>query len=214
MMVKIERRRYFGLQWYPSPTPHLLVNVLIYGLSESLLGDGSDDGVHLFAVLEYHDSWDGPDAVLRGDGWGLVCVQFDGVQLSLIFLRELVHERGYHPARSAPRGPEIDQHRQVRLEHLLLPISVRHGVGLRLRLVRLGPRLDAQVPRPGSLPGTERQTRRRPFERTQLGTLVSPPLASLKPGRRPQRRRHESRVARRRGPLRTRRSRNNSFARH
>mmetsp|Transcript_2945 Transcript_2945/g.10193 ORF Transcript_2945/g.10193 Transcript_2945/m.10193 type:complete len:219 (+) Transcript_2945:71-727(+) len=172
--------------------PFSLVDIFVYSLRQGLLWHSSDDSVHLLPVLEDHDGGNAPDAVLRRDGGRLVRVQLDGLQLPLVLLRELVHERGYHAAGSAPRRPEVYQHGKVGLEDLLLPIGVRHGVRLWLGLVGLGP--HAGVPRPsrGEAEGLGEQLGR-------LGDL--PPRGALRDARSPGHRGEPG--ARGRSPLRS-----------
>lgn len=52
-----------------------LIQVLLQGLNESRLWDGTNDCVHLLAILEDHDGGNAPDAILCGHAWALICVE-------------------------------------------------------------------------------------------------------------------------------------------
>src|ERR687890_366662 len=96
-----------------------------------LLGEGADDGLGLLAGLEESDGRDAGDAEGAGKlGLG-VHVDLGDLERALVLGGDLVHNRGDLPTRAAPRGPEIDQYRDVRLQDLVLERIFRDCYRLR-----------------------------------------------------------------------------------
>ena len=127
------------MEAYPCP----LLQVLIDGLHQCCLGDCPDDGVHLLAPLEDHDSGDAPDSILRGYLWALIRVELEAPQLVLVLHSQLVDDGRYHAARPTPGSPEVQQHGHRALEHQLIKgVVIYWARGLRSRNV-------AQAPAPG-----------------------------------------------------------------
>mmetsp|Transcript_4228 Transcript_4228/g.26885 ORF Transcript_4228/g.26885 Transcript_4228/m.26885 type:complete len:234 (+) Transcript_4228:1196-1897(+) len=102
------------------------VQELVDRASEGRLWHCANDRVQLLPVLEDHDGGDASNAVLRGNAGALVRVQLDAFDLLSVLGRDFVDQRCDHPARAAPRGPEIHQDRHVRFQDDLIPIFVRH----------------------------------------------------------------------------------------
>src|SRR5437868_14072471 len=88
-------------------------------LEEALLRHVADEPLRFLAALEQDHRRDGADAeAARGDRVG-VDIELRDPDVLLLGC-DLLEDRGDHPAGAAPGRPEIDQHRSVRLEDLLL----------------------------------------------------------------------------------------------
>jgi hypothetical protein len=94
-------------------------------LHEPALRQRADDLVRHLAVLEQQERGDRHHVVLRRDLRVLVGVQLDDAQI-LALGRELLQMGGDDPARTAPGGPEVHEHRRFGLEHLRLEVVVRY----------------------------------------------------------------------------------------
>src|SRR6266545_4798197 len=93
------------------------------------LGHGADEAFLFYAADEEGEGGDAHDAVAHGDLGVLVDVELGDGDLALVLLGDLLEHRGDHLARSAPLGPEVDQHGGARLEHLAVERGVGHGCG-------------------------------------------------------------------------------------
>lgn len=102
------------------------VEVLFDCCSQSLFGDGSDDGVLLLASLEDHDGGNASDTVLGGNVRTLVRVQFQAPELARVLPRELVDYGSNHSAWATPWRPEVHEDRHIALQHQLIERLVRH----------------------------------------------------------------------------------------
>ena len=67
------------------------------------------------------------------------------LELPRVLLRELINQRRNHAARSAPRRPEINQHRHVALQHLGIERRIGHHGGERAYDERNGWRTNARA---------------------------------------------------------------------
>src|SRR5665213_4181702 len=76
------------------------------------------------AVLEQNDGGDRADAVLDRHVAVGVGVELADLDLPAVIARQLLDGRREHPAGHAPLGPEIHQHRHLRLQHFLIEVLV------------------------------------------------------------------------------------------
>src|SRR6266403_5503672 len=86
----------------------------------------ADDSFNFVTVAEENQSWNALDAV---DGSGcrvLVNVQLYHRNCTGMFLSNCLNRWCQHATRSAPLGPEIDQHRFLCLQYLSLKRIVRY----------------------------------------------------------------------------------------
>jgi len=105
------------------------IDVLVNGLCQRGLGHRPDDGVHLLASLEDHDSGDAPDAVVCGHVWALIRVELDALEFPRVVGGELIDQRSDHAAGPTPGCPEVDEHWLRALQDLHLEgvvVDVRH----------------------------------------------------------------------------------------
>src|SRR5205085_10332062 len=94
-------------------------------------GPCADERLARLAALEEDDARDREDVVARRRGRVLVDVQLRELDAARVLLGELLHDRMDSSARSAPRGPEVDDDRRRRAEDVLLERrvgDVLHGV--------------------------------------------------------------------------------------
>src|SRR4051812_228246 len=91
---------------------------------EALLRHRADDLGGDLAVLEEDHRRNRQD--LEGGGGLLVVVdvELDDLQRVALLAGDLLEHRGDHAARTAPRGPEVDEDGRVSLEHLGLEVRV------------------------------------------------------------------------------------------
>src|SRR5687767_3879725 len=83
-----------------------------------------DDAVGLAPVLEHDHGRDRADAeASSGDRIG-VDVELYDADLVALLVRDFLEDRPDHPARTAPRRPEIDEHGGIRFQDLLLETLV------------------------------------------------------------------------------------------
>src|SRR5688500_8671237 len=83
-----------------------------------------DDAIGLAAVLEHDHGRDRADAEApSGDRVG-VNVELHDADLVALLVRDFLKDRPDHPARTAPRRPEVDEHGGVRPQDLLLETLV------------------------------------------------------------------------------------------
>lgn len=61
----------------PLHSTELLIQVLVNGVGQCDLGDGTDNGFLLGPILEDHNGWNAADAVLSCDAWALICVELE-----------------------------------------------------------------------------------------------------------------------------------------
>src|SRR5690606_851839 len=91
---------------------------------ELRLGDGPDllggDG----PVAEQQKRWNSANVVLRRRLWILVDVELHDAQPVLVFLGDCVEDRRDHLARTAPLGPEVEQHRTIRVQYIAFECSI------------------------------------------------------------------------------------------
>jgi len=91
-----------------------------------MLGDRADDLLDDLAPLEDIEAWNAPDRVLGRDPLVLVHVHLRHLHLALVLLRDFLDDWGHDAARAAPFRPEIDEDRNLRLEHLGVECAVAH----------------------------------------------------------------------------------------
>ncbi len=110
-----------------TPALHLLpprclqFNVLLNCIRQGWLRNSSNHCVFLFSFLENHNSRDTSNAILSCNCWAFICVDLQAPNLACIFLGKQINLRGNHAAWSTPWGPEINQHRDLTLQHKRLP---------------------------------------------------------------------------------------------
>lgn len=92
--------------------------------SDSVLGFCADGGCHDFAVLDYCQGGDAHDAEFLRQFRFFVDVDLYDFKYFLLFCCEIVYDRGKHPARAAPRGPEIHQNRPFRSDYLGVKVFI------------------------------------------------------------------------------------------
>jgi hypothetical protein len=80
-------------------------------LADPRLGHRTDHAVDLLAVAQQDERRNALDPEARSDLRGAINVELDHLQLAGVLARLGLHGWGHHPARSAPRRPEVDQHR-------------------------------------------------------------------------------------------------------
>src|SRR4051812_2767013 len=103
---------------------------------------GADATVDLGAVAQQDQQRDALDVVASGDVGRLVGVQLDHLQAPGQLDREPLHRRRDHPARPAPRRPEVEQDRD-RGPHLLVERGGRRFDHPRQRVVAVPAARDA-----------------------------------------------------------------------
>jgi len=102
-------------------------DVLVDDGGERGLGHGADDALLLLAALEDEHGGDAADAVGGGHVGAVVRVHLAALDLAGVVLGQLVDHRRDHPARPAPRRPELHQHRRLARHHHPVPVLlVRH----------------------------------------------------------------------------------------
>src|SRR5262245_2681982 len=94
-------------------------------LEEIILGHGRDAAAGDLSVLEDHEGRDAADSIVLRRLGILVDVELGDDHLVFHAGRQLVKNWRHPHARTAPGGPEIDEHRLARLEH----IGFEAGVG-------------------------------------------------------------------------------------
>src|SRR3954469_4100591 len=93
-------------------------------LEDRGLRPGADDLLHDLAVLVDVHRRDAGHPVAGRDRGVLVDVHLDDLELVTVLRLDLGQDRGDLAARSAPLGPEVDEHRLVGLEDLHLEVGV------------------------------------------------------------------------------------------
>src|SRR5712691_1192200 len=99
-------------------------------LHQLRLWEVTDDAIGLAAVLEQDHGRDGADAKTPGGDRIGVDVKLRDAELLALLVRDVLEDRSDHPARTAPRRPEIDEHGHVRLQDLLLECLVADDLRL------------------------------------------------------------------------------------
>src|SRR5208282_5085957 len=97
---------------------------LFQRLLDGFLGDEAYDLLLHLSAFEDQQGWDAAHAIALRRGSVAIHVHFGSFYLALIRLCDLIHHRGKSAAGTAPGGPEIDQHRLLTFEHLLIEVSV------------------------------------------------------------------------------------------
>src|SRR5688572_2929404 len=77
------------------------------------------------AVAEQEQGWDSADIELGRGFRILIVVQLDLAELAFVLGGDRVEDRRDNIARTAPFGPEVEQHGLCRLHHILLKGRVR-----------------------------------------------------------------------------------------
>src|SRR5690606_31837728 len=113
-----------GCRLAGQPLKHLLQVLLAAEAHVLLLG---------LAVAEDDQRGNAHDAVALGDVGALVDVELGELDLVAVLAGQFLEDRRHHAARAAPRGPEVDDHRLLRLQDFLLERGagdfgdLRHG---------------------------------------------------------------------------------------
>lgn len=101
---------------------------LVLGGVDRLLQAGlrldADEAVDDFAALEDHERRDAADAVALGALRSVVDVQLHDLGGTGVLAGELLDQRGDLAARTAPGGPEVDQHGLIGLEDFAVEVDV------------------------------------------------------------------------------------------
>ena len=87
---------------------------------DSFLWDRTDHLLDNFAAFEYHQGWDGTNAVIDGNVLALFCIYFSDDNLSVVFFCYFFDDRTDHAARSAPCRPKVDKTRLIRVQHFFI----------------------------------------------------------------------------------------------
>src|SRR4051812_19090189 len=98
-------------------------------LEELALALGADHALHRLTVLEDDERGDAHDVEPPGDVRVVVDVQLGDLELAGLLVGDLVEDRGDHLARTAPLGPEVDEHRLARAGDLLVEGGIGEGGG-------------------------------------------------------------------------------------
>src|SRR5580700_5907952 len=85
----------------------------LYEVSQEVDIDQAGVLLRDLAVIEYDQRRDAADAVASGDRRLLVDIDFGETDARLEFLCGALEDRRHRAARTAPRRPEIDDHRHV-----------------------------------------------------------------------------------------------------
>jgi hypothetical protein len=75
------------------------------------LGAGADEPVNEFPLFKEKQRWDALGGVMHSGHLVLINVEFYDLDPAGILRGELIEDRGYHAARSAPRRPAVYHHR-------------------------------------------------------------------------------------------------------
>src|SRR6185503_2211244 len=94
---------------------------------EILFAAEANDLVHNFAAFEDQERWNGMDLVLQCEVLIVIHIHFPNANFSIVLGRELVENRSDRAARTAPLSPKVDQHRNRRLEDILVKIRFCNG---------------------------------------------------------------------------------------
>ena len=88
-------------------------HMLVQEGADLAFGQGAHEAVHRLTVLEQHAGRDAADAEGAGELLLLVGIDLHQLEASGIGGFQFLQQRADHLARTAPRGPEIHQHRGV-----------------------------------------------------------------------------------------------------
>src|SRR6266550_1438394 len=99
-------------------------------LHQLRLWEVTDDAIGLAAVLEQDHGRDGADAEAPGGDRIGVDVELRDAELLALLVRDVFEDRRDHAARTAPCRPEVDEHRHVRLQDVLLEALVADDLWL------------------------------------------------------------------------------------
>lgn len=79
-----------------------------------------------FAILEGDDRWDTANIVFASETVGFVAVVFGDYSTTIERLSGLFKTWGEHTARTAPRGPEVNENRGIGLRYDVFEVVVIH----------------------------------------------------------------------------------------
>src|SRR5205085_1630670 len=150
------------------------------------LGVGADDLLGHLAVLEHDQRRDREHLVLRGGLHVLVGVELDHLDV-LALVRKLLEHGSDDTAGTAPRRPEVDQHRLLGLDDLgdevgvgdlgdcchvrSLPFSVRVSCGSSLYKVSWNHPIGRRnITKPDNIPRTQTASTRSRYNKTYTST--------------------------------------------
>jgi hypothetical protein len=105
-------------------TSGLALYLRIQFARQNFLGHRAHDLIHYFAVFVEQDGGNALNVQLGGDRRIFLNLQFADFSFARVFASQLLDDRGDHAAGTAPSGPAIDQHRNIRLQNLLVKIRV------------------------------------------------------------------------------------------
>src|SRR5215467_13085794 len=88
----------------------VLCQELINHLLELALRPGADQLLHHLPFFEEKDRGNTHDLIASGNLWVFIGVELSDLDLSGIFVGQLINNRSYHLTGSAPDGPKIDHH--------------------------------------------------------------------------------------------------------
>jgi hypothetical protein len=77
-----------------------------------------------FAAFENHKRWNARDIILDGCALRIISIQLADFDSGRILAGQLFDNGSNHPARTAPRRPEVHKHRDVSLQYFGLEIVV------------------------------------------------------------------------------------------
>src|SRR5712692_4878799 len=100
-------------------------------LKQLLLRHVAHKALRLASVLEEDHRRDRADPEASSGDRIRVHIELHDAELRALFTRDLFEDRGDHAAGAAPGGPEVDEHRLIRLEDLRLEGRVSHNCWLR-----------------------------------------------------------------------------------
>src|SRR5689334_20436132 len=98
-------------------------------LQDRIFRSSSDDAVDLAAVLENEQRWDALNAKTCRGPWVGIDIELADESPAGHFRGDLLDDGSDHPARTAPRGPEIEQNRQRRRLDDLAEICIGYRDG-------------------------------------------------------------------------------------
>src|SRR5207237_249618 len=101
-----------------------LTDVRLDLLQHALLGHVADESLRLPAVLEQDHRRDRADAEASSGNRIGVDVELGDLDFLALLVRDLLEDRRDHPTGPAPRRPEVDEHRCLRLQDILLEVCV------------------------------------------------------------------------------------------
>jgi hypothetical protein len=98
-------------------------------IGDHVLRHGAHDRVDDLAPFENEQRGDGADAILHGDAGVVIDIDLGDRGLAIILVGEFIDQGGDGAARTAPRGPEVDEEQLTGFDLLLeLVVGEMHGM--------------------------------------------------------------------------------------